>query len=216
VRSVRPTPLSTDGATKWRVPAAIVLTAIVAMAAGIWLTREAPKDEGLPAIAVGAEGIRSAISQVTGLDPGGQAALQNFAAQPTKTIDGRTESTLVPEEWEEPLFDILMHEEQSMNERNTRLLELATGPARNVPAVQEECLMHLLFGIPDSNAPQFLAAATNPAIPVQMRAEFLKEALAMRPAELGEWLSHQVINHHEPAISSVGRLYLLDLKSAAE
>ncbi len=109
-----------------------------------------------------------------------------------------------------------MNDEQSMDERNTRLLELATGAARSVPAVQEECLMHLLFGIPDSNASQFLAVTTNSAIPVQMRAEFLKEALAMRPTEIGEWLSQQVSNHHEPAISSVARLYLLDLQKKAQ
>jgi hypothetical protein len=196
------------------VAAAIVLAATIAIAAGLWISRQAPDEEGLPAIAAGVEDIRSAISQVRELDPGGRAALQNFAAQPAKTIDGRAESTLVPEEWEEPLFDILMNEEQSMADRNNRLLELATGPAKDVPEVQEECLMHLLFGIPDSNASQFLAVTTNSAIPLQMRVEFLKEALAMRPTELGEWLSQQVSNHYEAEISTVARLFLIDLSTA--
>jgi hypothetical protein len=146
------------------------------------------------------------------------AIVEAYMAQPhaSETNGNSGTSVLVPQEWEQPLFDILMNDEQSMDERNTRLLELATGAARSVPAVQEECLMHLLFGIPDSNASQFLAVTTNSAIPVQMRAEFLKEALAMRPTEIGEWLSQQVSNHHEPAISSVARLYLLDLQKKAQ
>jgi hypothetical protein len=145
-----------------------------------------------------------------------RAIVEAFAAQPSTSASDDGQPELIPEEWEAPLFDILLDEKQDMEQRNARLLELATGAAKGVPSVQEECLMHLLFGIPDSNESQFLAVATNPAIPVQMRAEFLKEALAMRPTELGEWLSQQVSNHHEPEISSVARLYLLDLKSAAE
>ena len=146
------------------------------------------------------------------------AVVEAFARQvhsPAKSV-ARETTSLVPEEWEQPLFDVLIKEGQSIDERNTRLLELASGPARGAPAVQQECLMHLLFGIPDSNRAQFLAVATNPAIPVQMRVEFLNEVLAMRPTELGEWLSQQVSNHHEPAISSLARLYLLDLNNTAQ
>ena len=118
----------------------------------------------------------------------------------------------MPEEWEAPLFDILLDEKQDMEQRNARLLELATGAAKGVPSVQQECLMHLVFGISDDNGAQFVAVATNPAIPVGMRAEFLKQALEMRPQELGEWLSQKVGSHYEPEISTIARLYLLDRK----
>jgi hypothetical protein len=203
-------------AARWKAPAIIVVAAVVAMAVGLWATRQQPENSQEDSAAKGSDNIRPAISQVPELNPGAQMVLETFVTQPSETINNRDESTLVPEEWEQPLFDILMNDEQSMDERNTRLLELATGAARNVPAVQEECLMHLLFGIPDSNPSQFLAVATNSAIPVQMRAEFLKEALAMRPTEIGEWLSQQVSNHHEPEISTIARLYLLDSRSEAE
>ncbi len=139
--------------------------------------------------------------------------VEGFAGAPLSADQSSIESDLVPEQWEKPLFDILLNEEQTMDERNARLLELATGPAKGVPAVQEECLMHLMYGIPDNNGAQFVEVATNSAIPVEMRAEFLKEALAIRPAELGEWISQQVTNHYEPAISSIARLYLLDLEN---
>jgi len=181
------------------------------MFVGLWATRHPLGDFERDSAAKEAEDIRSAISKAPELNSGARMVLENFVARQPEPLSRRDESTLVPEEWEQPLFDILMNEEQSMDERNARLLELATGPARNVPSVQEECLMHLLFGIPDSNAPQFLAVATNPAIPVQMRAEFLKEALAMRPNEVGEWLSQRVINHYEPEISTAARLHLIEM-----
>jgi hypothetical protein len=203
-------------AVRWKVPATIIGAAVVAMVVGLWATRQQPGDFREASVANEAEDIRLAITQVEELNSGAQMALESFVTRPSEPLNSHRESTLVPEDWEQPLFDILMDEEQSMNERNTRLLELATGPAKGVPAVQKECLMHLLFGIPESNASQFLAVTTNSAIPLQMRVEFLKEALAMRPTKLGEWLSQQVSNHHEPAISSVARLYLLDLKKAAE
>jgi len=139
-----------------------------------------------------------------------------FAAQSSTSAAGDDRSKLIPEEWEEPLFNILLADEQSMDQRNARLMELATGPAKDVPAVQEECVTHLLFGLSDDSGAQFLAVATNPAIPLEMRAEFLKEALKMRPQALGEWLSQQVSNHYEPEISVVARLHLLTLRDLAE
>ena len=192
-----------------KFPSLLTGAAIVAMGIGLWITRQQSTDDKVTAAATVPEAIQSATSHVTDLDTGQRMVLEGFINRLPEPLNVRTESALVPEEWEEPLFGILMNEEQSMNERNARLLELATGPAKDVPAVQEECLMHLLFGIPDSNASQFLAVTTNSAIPLQMRVEFLKEALGMRPTELGEWLSQQLSNHYEPGISSIARLYLL-------
>ncbi len=109
-----------------------------------------------------------------------------------------------------------MDEQQGMEERNTRLIELATVTAKSVPAVQQECLLHLLFGLSDSDGERFLSIATNASLPVGMRAEFLKEALAIRPSELGEWLSERVRNHHEPEISAIARLYLIELQKGSD
>ena len=142
--------------------------------------------------------------------------VEAFAKQPSRITDTGPNSGLIPEEWEEPLFDILLDEKQTMDQRNARLIEMATGPAQGVPSVQEECVMHLAFGLPDDVGAQFLAVATNTAIPLEMRAGFLKQTLEMRPQELGEWLSGQLINHQEPSISGAARLYLLDLRTSEQ
>jgi len=163
-----------------------------------------------------ASGIQSAVADLADLDSGAKMLVGAFAAQTSVSANGNGQPELIPEAWEAPLFDILLDEKQDMEQRNARLLELATGAAKDVPGVQEECLMHLLFGLADGDGAQFVAVATNPAIPVGMRAEFLKQALEMRPQELGEWLSQQVINHYEPEISTIGRLYLLERKDGSQ
>lgn len=155
-----------------------------------------------------------AVAEVPGLDSEEWKMVQAFAAQQPRTVEGDAQTALIPEEWEQPLFDILLDEKQTMDQRNARLIELATGRAKDVPSVQEECVIHLLFGLPDDSGTKFLVVTTNPAIPLRMRTEFLKQALDMRPPELGEWLSRQVSNHYEPEISSIARLYLLDLRNS--
>lgn len=160
-----------------------------------------------------AKDIQSAVEGLADLDTGSRMVVEAFATQTATPATNDAQSALIPEQWEQPLFDILLNEDLTMDQRNAGLIQLATGPAKGVPSVQEECLMHLLFGISSNSGAQFVAVATNTAIPVGMRAEFLKQALEMRPQELGEWLSQQVSNHHEPEISTIARLYLLDLKA---
>lgn len=141
---------------------------------------------------------------------------QGFALQPSRPAANMQESAAIPKEWEGSLFDILLDDTQTMDQRNARLIELAIGPAKGVPAVQEECVVHLLFGLSDDDGAQFLAVVTNTAIPAMMRAEFLKQALEMRPQELGDWLGQQVSNHYDPEISTIARLYLLDRKASEQ
>jgi len=119
------------------------------------------------------------------------------------------ENQLVPEEWEAPLFGILLDTNGGMDTRNARLLELATRNAIREPLVQQECLRHLLFGLSDDDGALFLAIATNPVVSLRMRSEFLKEALVLRPTQLGEWLSGQLGSHHEPEIRQLALRYLL-------
>ena len=197
-----------------KIPVLITVAAIVILAIGLWFTNTTTSSDEFPVRELAGLDlpVQSAVADLEDLGPGAKMLVAAFAAQPPASADGNGQPELIPEEWEAPLFDILLDEKQDMEQRNARLLELATGAAKDVPSVQEECLMHLLFGLTDDDGARFLAVATNSAIPTPMRAEFLKEALAMRPTELGEWLSQQVSNHHEAEISSVARLYLLDLR----
>ena len=198
-----------------KIPVLITIAAIGILAIGLWFTNTTTSSDELPVREL--EGldssVQSAAADLEDLGPGAKMLVAAFAAQPPASAAGNSQPELIPEEWEQPLFDILLNEEITMDQRNAGLIDLATGPAIGVPSVQEECLMHLVFGISDDNGAQFVAVATNPAIPVGMRAEFLKQALEMRPQELGEWLSQQVSNHYEPEISAIARLYLLDHKA---
>ena len=198
-----------------KIPVLITIAAIGILAIGLRFTNTTTSSDELPVREL--EGldssVQSAAADLEDLGPGAKMLVAAFAAQPPASAAGNSQPELIPEEWEQPLFDILLNEEITMDQRNAGLIDLATGPAIGVPSVQEECLMHLVFGISDDNGAQFVAVATNPAIPVGMRAEFLKQALEMRPQELGEWLSQQVSNHYEPEISAIARLYLLDHKA---
>ena len=197
----------------WRFPALIGLVALCTAAVSLWLAgQRAVSEDGALQEEVARPLDDIAAAEMPNLKSEERAIVEAFAAQPSVSADGNGQPELMPEEWEAPLFDILLDEKQDMEQRNARLLELATGAAKDVPSVQEECLMHLLFGLTDDDGARFLAVATNSAIPAPMRAEFLQEALAMRPTELGEWLSQQITNHYEPEISSVARLHLLTLQ----
>lgn len=202
----------------WRLPALIIATAACVLVVVLWLTIAPPQPDAAVSGEIQGEpkDIRAAVAGVADLDAESRMVVEAFASQPPESTPDGAQAPLIPEEWEKPLFDILLNEELTMDQRNAGLINLATGPAKDVPGVQEECLMHLLFGLSSNSGAQFVAVATNPAIPVGMRAEFLKQALEMRPQELGEWLSEQVNNHYEPEISTVSRLYLLDLRGAQE
>ena len=197
-----------------KIPVLITIAAIGILAIGLWFTNTTTSSDELRELEGLDSSVQSAAADLEDLGPGAKMLVAAFAAQPPASAAGNSQPELIPEEWEQPLFDILLNEEITMDQRNAGLIDLATGPAKGVPSVQEECLMHLLFGMSSNSGAQFVAVATNPAIPVGMRAEFLKQALEMRPQELGEWLSQQVSNHYEPEISAVARLYLLELRKA--
>ena len=201
-----------------RFPVYLVLAAFCALALGLWLTGQRTADqEANPRPNAAAEANTKPGAEMVPLNSPEQSMVEAFAAaQPSRIAGAGPSPGLIPEEWEKPLFDILLDENQTLDQRNARLIEMATGPAQGVPSVQEECVMHLAFGLPDAGGAQFLTVATNPAIPLEMRAGFLRQTLDMRPQELGEWLSTQLINHHEPAISGAARLYLLDLRNSEQ
>jgi hypothetical protein len=123
-------------------------------------------------------------------------------------------SNLLSEEWEEPLFDILGNTDQDMDARNQRLMELATNRGKLQPAVQQECLSHLLYGLPDSDLVRFTSIVTAPSIPIQMRMDFLNKTFNLRPAELNEPLAKNLLSHPEGQINNLARLYLIDLENS--
>jgi hypothetical protein len=139
--------------------------------------------------------------------------IENFIADTDPHEDLKNHSELVPVEWEKPLFEILSDISGDMESRNRRLIELATIHAIKYQAVQKECLMHLLYGLPDSDLENFVKVATHPSIPVKLRSDFLNETFNMRPVELSEPLATRLISHPEISISSSARIYLIDIKT---
>ena len=132
------------------------------------------------------------------------------AVQPDHAANA--EPDYLPAEWEGVLFDILTDEGAEMAERNARLMDLATGRAKNIPEVQEVCLQHLSFSLSDGEVEDILKVLRHPSLPVEMREEFFAKILEMRPVSIGEWLSNQTIHHHEPAIRNLAVAFLQESK----
>ena len=116
------------------------------------------------------------------------------------------ESVLI--EWEEPLFKILLDEKEGGVKRCSRLIEMATVTAQNVPSVQRECLKHLTYSLQDTDSNLFLLISMSPAIPLQMRVEFVREVVEIRPDELCEWLCSKLAVTKEPQLVECAVSYL--------
>ena len=119
----------------------------------------------------------------------------------------------VPLEWEEPLFKILLDQKEGSNNRCLKLIEMATATAKHVPSVQRECLKHLIYSLQDTDTELFLLVSTNPAIPLQMRVEFLQDVLGIRPDELCESLCSRLAVTKEAPLAGYAISYLNDRKA---
>ena len=119
----------------------------------------------------------------------------------------------VPLEWEEPLFKILLDQKRGSNQRCLKLIEMATGTAKYVPSVQRECLKHLIYSLQDTDTELFLFISTNPAIPLQMRVEFVQEVVGIRPDELCESLCLRLAVSKEAPLAEYAISYLNDRKA---
>ena len=119
----------------------------------------------------------------------------------------------VPIEWEEPLFEILLDQKEGANKRCLKLIEMATVSAKNVPSVQRECLKHLIYSLQDTDSDLFLLVSMSPAIPVQMRVEFVREVVGIRPDELCELLCSRLAGTKEPLLAEYAISYLNDRKA---
>jgi hypothetical protein len=116
--------------------------------------------------------------------------------------------TPIPAEWEDALASILLDQQQPINVRNARLMELATSQAVQVLRVQQECLMHLAFGLPDEDQGTFLAVCSSYKLPVSLRERFLDQVLAIRPTNLCVPLCEQILQLGEPSLSVIAQDYL--------
>jgi len=134
------------------------------------------------------------------------AVSDNDAAR--ETADGTTtgETKFMPAKWEEPFFEIMDKEGQSMQERNARLIEFATTTAAGVPPVQEECLRHLAYGLTSDQKDEFYKLATAPSIPLQLRKRFLDSVFDMgRKDKFIAWLCGSLRSHGDPELIALAR-----------
>jgi hypothetical protein len=100
-----------------------------------------------------------------------------------------------------------------MAERNARLMAMAMVETQGVPRVQQECLSHLAYGLPDGATQDMLRLALDPRIPAKLRAEFVETLFGFRPQEVCLWLAGQLQGATEPALAEVARNYLASFKT---
>jgi hypothetical protein len=148
------------------------------------------------------DGTAIAFDQAPTQPPGPESAARAANSQDFNPL------TPIPAEWEVALASILLDRQQPMNVRNARLMELATIKAAQVPRVQQECLMHLAFGLPDEDQDTFLAVCSSSKIPVSLRERFLDQVLAIRPTTLCVPLCERILQLGEPSLSAIAQDYL--------
>jgi hypothetical protein len=131
----------------------------------------------------------------------------------THAIQETGEATVIPEEWESPLMDVLQNEKQGKNERVRGLIYIATVSAKGVPSVQEECLKHLLYSLSDNDRDLFQLLSTSSSIPIEVRERFLQQTLDLRPQDLCIWLSESLIKNQDAALVQISQSYLKQVES---
>ena len=114
----------------------------------------------------------------------------------------------LPPEWEGPVIAVLNKNYPSSNERNQALIVMALQTARHVPRVQQECLMHLAYGLKDDNYETFLKLSTDLSIPIGVRLKFIDEVFSIRPKELTKWLGQSLRMTSDPALISRAQDFL--------
>ena len=89
------------------------------------------------------------------------------------------EVQLMPVEWEEPFLEIMTKNGQSMDERNSLLIDFAINKSVGFPQVQEECLRHLAYGLRSKQKEEFYKIMTTSNIPIEIRKRFLGHVFDM-------------------------------------
>ena len=85
---------------------------------------------------------------------------------------------------------------------------MALNTAVHVPRIQAECVKHLTYSLSEEDYAQFLLLIRNPALPVDIKSEFLSDALRVRRSEFAFWLASSLANDPQVAIASLAKDYL--------
>lgn len=129
------------------------------------------------------------------------------APQPS-SLQEQSATDRLPLEWEGPVIAVLNNNYPSSNERNQALVAMALQTARHVPRVQQECLMHLAYGLRDDDYEIFLKLSTDISIPIGVRLKFIDEVFSIRPKELTNWLGQSLRMSTDPALISRAQDFL--------
>lgn len=126
----------------------------------------------------------------------------------TSALEGQSTTAPIPHEWEGPLISVLNNSYSDDDDRNKALIRMALKTARHVPRVQQECLMHLAYGLRNDDYESFLKLSTDLSIPISVRLKFIDEVFSIRPKELTEWLGQSLRMTSDPAVISRAQDFL--------
>jgi hypothetical protein len=156
----------------------------------------------------------AALSRATAQTPASSARpLANgpaaFATSPAGAEDVallNEQPDFLPEEWEDSFFEIFEDSSQTMQVRNGKLMDLVTNAAAGVPSVQRAALLHLAFGIPDTEVESFERLMKSRSVPLDLRLQLLSTVSNFRPESLVRRLAESLSSHDEPDIAQAARL----------
>jgi hypothetical protein len=107
-------------------------------------------------------------------------------------VANQDEVQFLPVEWEEPFLEIMSKPDQSMDQRNSLLIDFSLNKAVGVDAVQDECLRHLAYGLRSNQKEEFVKILTAPNIPIEIKKRFLGHLFDMnRNDDFIAWLCGQ-------------------------
>jgi hypothetical protein len=138
------------------------------------------------------------------------------AAAPPRTTVPDWASGNIPAEWEPVLIAAFTEGDPPLEESNRRLMTIAMHRAAGAPRVQQECLAHLLHGLPDDDLESFRSLALNPSIPLELRRSFVQQVLSSRAPELSRALIAALSNNSEALVPANADVDLADLWSESE
>ena len=135
--------------------------------------------------------------------------LESVAESPQKSdLQRQNTNDPLPLEWEGPVIAVLSNSYQNGDERNKALIVMTLQTAKHVPRVQQECLMHLAYGLRDDDYESFLKLSTDISIPIGVRLKFSDEVFYIRPNELTKWLGQSLRMTSDPALIARAQDYL--------
>lgn len=145
------------------------------------------------------------------------AELKNeVASDPSGTAAPEWVADNIPAEWEQMLVAAFTEGDPPLEESNRRLMTIAMQGAVGAPRVQQECLAHLVHGLPDNELESFRSLALSPSIPVELRRAFVQEVLSSRPPELSRALIAALSNNSEALVPANAAADLANLWPESE